>query len=233
MLTTIDVSGIAKKKASKGKDYPVMPDPDHELRDIVDQLAPIYEQMEALQGGMEAMEGEIKSRVATYYLKTSNGRSEIPSQIKVEGSSRAVAVQLQDRYYGNVDGDKLQQLTGLIGEENMNQLFESTFSLAIDGSKVPDANAQRLVDVLCKLCSVFCINGAGDPEWEMAATSIEDVFDMLPEFPPSDAVSAKSGVRPKKGVFHTERHKLLTVDQNLELQKLVPFTTALKKKGVK
>ena len=115
----------------------------------------------------------------------------------------------------------------------MNELFEQTFKIEIDGTKIPKANAQKFVNALSKLCNVFCHSGEGDPVWMNDVSCIEDTFDIIGDYPPAEAVSAATGVRPKKKVFHAERHTRFSADQNIQLQKIMPMITALKKKGVK
>lgn len=232
MIETIDLSKIGKKKpSSTTKAYPFMPDPDGELKAIVDEITPIYEQIEALNGGLEALEGELKSNVTTHMLTHYNGRTDAPSQIKIAGTVRNLAVQFQDRYYGKTN-EKVDLIKDIIGEEAINQLFEQTFKIEIDGGKIPQTKAQRFVNALSKLCSIYSHPGH-DAEWETWAQAVEDTLEMIDEYPPSDAVTATTGVQPKKKVFHSQRHTMFDAEQNIKLQQVMPMVTALKKKGVK
>lgn len=85
-------------------------------------------------------------------------------------------------------------LVSIIGEQVAKENFTETFDFKVEGAKIPATQAQTFVDGLRELVAKC---GAGD------------------------AVTIKAGVVPTEQ-FHTARHKLLTPDQNIELQKVCP-----------
>ena len=83
--------------------------------------------------------------------------------------------------------------------------FRQSFELKIKGDKLPADRTQELLDELQNLFAKF---GA------------------------TDALEVKEGVKPVE-TFHAQRHLLLTPEQNLALEQVVPIIAMIKTKGRK
>jgi hypothetical protein len=82
------------------------------------------------------------------------------------------------------------------------RFFKQSFELKIKGDAIPDAAVEPL---LAELQALFARHGA------------------------SAALSAKATIKPTKE-FHTARHTLFSVEQNFELDKVVPIIGSVKTK---
>jgi hypothetical protein len=85
-------------------------------------------------------------------------------------------------------------LVSIVGEQVAQKGFRQTFDFKVEGAKIPATHAQTFVDGLRELVAKC---GAGE------------------------AVTIKAGLLPTEQ-FHTERHKLLTPEQNMALQAVCP-----------
>ena len=92
-------------------------------------------------------------------------------------------------------------ITRLVGEHAA-RFFKQSFELKIKGDVIPDAAVEPL---LAELQELFARHGA------------------------SAALSAKATIKPTKE-FHAARHTLLSVEQNHELDKIVPVSASVKTK---
>jgi len=92
-------------------------------------------------------------------------------------------------------------LTRLAGEHAA-RFFKQSFELKIKGDLIPEAAAEPL---LAELQELFARHGA------------------------SAALSAKSTIKPTKE-FHVARHTLFSIEENFELDKVVPIIASVKTK---
>ena len=81
--------------------------------------------------------------------------------------------------------------------------FRQSFELKIKGDKLPADQTQELLD---RLQNLFA------------------------EFGATDALEVKEGVKPVE-TFHAQRHLLLTPEQNMALEQVVPIIAMIKTKG--
>ena len=93
-------------------------------------------------------------------------------------------------------------LLPILGEE-CGTHFRQSFELKIKGDKLPADQTQELLD---RLQNLFA------------------------EFGATDALEVKEGVKPVE-TFHAARHRLLTPEQNLALEQVVPIIAMIKTKG--
>ena len=89
-----------------------------------------------------------------------------------------------------------------IAGEHAARYFKQSFELKIKGDLIPDAAVEPL---LSELQELFARHGA------------------------SSALSAKATIKPTKE-FHAARHTLFSVEQNHELDKVVPISASVKTK---
>jgi hypothetical protein len=214
---TISLSGLKKKSASTSakKQYPYLPDTTGEVAPLVDQLIQTKAQLDALEGSFKINGGELKSRVTDWYFEQFNGRTDLPSTVKVLGTEgKAVSVTLTSRYYpidatvgdgeAEVPNPKLAALQRVMGAEAFAALFDEGFTITIDSAKIPQHAAQSFIESLVATCEMFGCE---------------------------DAISARQFFKPK-AAFHTERHLKFSAEQNASINKHLPPSVTLKAKGV-
>jgi hypothetical protein len=98
----------------------------------------------------------------------------------------------------------IEPVRAMIGTRE-GMLFGTRFDLKIDGDKLPGATAANLIT---ELKALFEKHGAS------CALTVER------QFKPTQA-------------FYASRHKLFTVEQNIEIDACAPVITSVKVKGVK
>lgn len=87
--------------------------------------------------------------------------------------------------------------------ERTGQYFRQAFTLKIDGDKLP---AEFAGEIIGELQSLFAKHGA------------------------EDAISVKETIKPNPD-FHERRHRELTVDENFQLNQVIPIVGMVKTKG--
>src|SRR5580698_3734239 len=102
---------------------------------------------------------------------------------------------------------QLPDETGLLPVlgEHTGEWFRQSFELKIKGDKLPEDKTQELLD---RLQNLFA------------------------EFGATDALEVKEGVKPVE-TFHAQRHLLLSPEQNVALEQVVPIIAMIKTKGRK
>ena len=194
-----DLSVLGKKpvkKKSKGKVYPSVPDPTGDLALAGEDFVEKKEQLSALEGAVDGLKGEFKEGAVPFYFDHFNGKSTIDSSVQIGDH---VLVSFMKRYHST---PSLDSVVELIGEENTGRLFQSGFSIKIDGFQIPPEHAQII---------------------------LERIGGVFAEFDCTDAIQSEAIVKPTEA-FHTERHRLLDTQTNRALHELVPMTIAVKVK---
>jgi hypothetical protein len=198
-------AGLLKKTDTKTA-YPVMP----AVRDsaaVVDRIIERTAQLDALTGALETDKAELKAMALPHYFTVNHGRHEVPSSIACHGTvvaGRAAAevlVNFQNRYTMLPDESALVPILG----NDLDNYFRASFSLKINGDKLPEENTQKLMD---ELQALFAKYGA------------------------TDAIEVKEGVKPV-AEFHAARHIGLSVEKNLALDVVCPIIAMVKTKGRK
>ena len=196
----------AGSKTTAKKDYPVLPDTNQELSQIVDSILPLYEELEALMGDIKLQEGELKSKARSYYFEHFEGRTDVPSSVRIQGTVNDVLISFmkRDKAVDADDEEKIELLKRITGA-HFDEMFEEKMVFTIDTSQMNRSLINDFNKELLSLCGMF------------------DVF---------DAVSLKHTLTTLKS-FHTERFHKLTRAENEAINKLIPITVACKKKGIK
>ena len=193
-------AGLLKKTDTKTA-YPVMPAV-RDSAEVVDRIIERTAQLDALAGALETDKAELKSMALPHYFTVNHGRHEVPSSISCHGTKGGeVLVNFQNRYTMLPDESALVPILG----GDLDNYFRQSFSLKINGDKLPEENTQQLMD---ELQALFAKYGA------------------------TEAIEVKEGVKPVAG-FHAARHIGLSVEQNLALDAVCPIIAMVKTKGRK
>jgi len=195
--------GAMTKKADTKTAYPVYPDQNKEAALIAARIVERSARFDELEGQLKTDKAELKLMVSPFYFATNRGKGEIPSSVAVHSAAGEVLVSFTNRYPKLPDETPLAFLDPALVET----YFAQTFEIKIKGDALPQdpAICQTLLD---RLQSLFA------------------------EFNATDALQASAGIAPKKN-FHEDRHRVLTVEQNLAVDAACPMVAMVKTKGRK
>jgi hypothetical protein len=202
-LKKVNLGGIATKSSSKTKtEYPVLPDPNGDVAKLVADIRRETAEMEALEGSLDIKKAELRGQAQEYYFEHYSGKHDIASSIEARADNEAVLVSFTSRYKTITDE---ASLIDTIGEDRTARFFRQSFELKVDGDKIPESEAETLIEELSALFARF---NAGD------------------------ALTAKSVIKPT-AEFHTARHTALSVDENRAVDLICPIIASVKTKGRK
>ena len=200
-LKKVSLAGFATQTpASKSaKAYPLLPDPDGQVAELVISILDKSAQVEALEGALELEKAELIAIAKPFYFTHYHGQHAVASSVEARSADgKVVRVGFSNSYRGTSDETAITRLAG----EHAARYFKQSFELKIKGDAIPDAAVEPL---LAELQELFARHGA------------------------SAALSAKATIKPTKE-FHAARHTLFSVEQNHELDKVVPISASVKTK---
>ena len=183
---------------------PVFPDDNKEAARIAARIIERSAKFDELEGQLKTDKAELKMLVAPHYFTINHGKGEIPSSIAVNSPSGEVLVCFQNRYSKLPDEEPL---AAVLDAEHIAKYFQQTFEIKISGAKLPQ-----------------------DPE--VCQTLMNELQELFARHQASDALEASEGIAPKKN-FHEDRHRELSVSQNLALEQICPMIAMVKTKGRK
>ncbi len=202
-LKKVSLAGFATQTpASKSaKAYPLLPDPDGQVGELVTSILDKSAQLEALEGALELEKGELIAIAKPFYFAHTTTasmwwRRQWKPAAQTAKRSEWDSTTPTDR--GTSDEPAISRLAG----EHAARYFKQSFELKIKGDLIPDAAVEPL---LAELQEMFARHGA------------------------SAALSAKATIKPTRE-FHTARHTLFSVERNFELDKIVPIIASVKTK---
>jgi hypothetical protein len=207
-IVKLNLGGIASKSSGKTKtEYPVLPDPDGDIAKLVSDILSETEELEALEASANIKKSEIRGRAQEHYFELFSGRHDVGSSIEArDGSGNSLLVSFGDKgRYRAITEKAESDLIETLGEERTQRFFRQSFELKVDGDKLPQDSAQEL---------------------------IEDLQAIFTKYGASDALTAKSVIKPTAD-FHVARHTALTVDENRAVDLICPIVAAVKTKGRK
>lgn len=200
-LKKVSFGAIGKKETKTKTEYPIYPDPNGQAATLAARIKSRQEELEALDGALKTDKADLKQLVSPFYFTHNQGKVEVPSSIAVKSEAGEVLVTFQNRY------PKLEseaELVPILGER-MERCFRQTFTIEIDGDKIPIEQVQELVN---------------------------ELQELFARFQATVALNVKEAIKPVDD-FHTLRHSLLTPEQNLALDQVCPIQAMVKVKGRK
>jgi hypothetical protein len=224
-----------KKETKTTAKHPLYPDAQQQLAQAVDEIVQLNEKAELLTSQLKDREELVKEVVCDWFYKHYSGKTDVPSSVKVQGIADAVLVQLTSRTYpvklNEKNESKIARIQELAGEQ-----VQESLKFEIDGNQIHEANREAFMHHLSILLDVF---GHGEVD-ATQRKEFTDEINFLMEMKgfdnsngsPSEACQLVQSIAPKSSL-HMERHTLLKPDEVAELQRLMPYTTSIKKKGVK
>ena len=149
-LRKVSLAGFTvQSPASKSsKSYPLLPDPDGQVSEIVVTILDQSAQAEALTGSLELLKAELIAIAKPFYFAHHSGQHVLASSIEARASDgRLVRVGFSNSYRGVSDETALLRLAG----EHTERYFKQSFELKIKGDAIPEAAVEPLLAELQEL----------------------------------------------------------------------------------
>ena len=140
----------APAKSSSGKTYPVLPDADNTVSEMVNKIHECAEYEDAMKGakkGLTAMAGK-------FFNQVNAGKGDPVTGIVAKGTDKEVLISFTS-YYGGVSD--LEQLENVA--PGLSEYFQRKYSITIKSDKLPKQNEENL---LADLVELFNRYGATD-----------------------------------------------------------------------
>ena len=136
------------------KSYPLLPDPDGQVGEMVALILDQSAQLEALEGSVDLLKGELIAAAKPFYFTHHTGQHAIASSIEARAADgRVVRVGFSNSYRGVTDENALMRLAG----PHVERFFKQSFEIKIKGDAIPEAAVEPL---LAELQSLFARHGA-------------------------------------------------------------------------
>lgn len=155
-LRKVNLAGFAvQTPAGKtAKSYPLLPDPDGQVAELVGSILDQSAQLEALEGSVELLKGELIALAKPFYFQHHAGQHVVASSIEARaGDGKVVRVGFSNSYRTVTDEAALLRLAG----EHAARFFKQSFELKIKGDAIPEAAVEPL---LAELQEMFARHGA-------------------------------------------------------------------------
>jgi hypothetical protein len=155
-LRKVSLAGFAVQSpvGKSAKSYPLLPDPDGQVSELVGAILEQSAQLEALDGSVELLKAELIAIAKSFYFQHFTGQHAIASSIEAHGEGgKVVRVGFSNSYRGTSDEAALVRLAG----EHAARFFKQTFEIKIKGDLIPEAAVKPL---LAELQDLFARHGA-------------------------------------------------------------------------
>jgi hypothetical protein len=156
VLRKVSLAGFAvQTPASKStKSYPLLPDPEGQVAELVTAILTHSAQAEALEGALELEKSELIAIAKPFYFAHHAGQHVLASSIEARAADgRVVRVGFSNSYRGVSDEATLLRLAG----EHTERFFKQSFEIKIKGDAIPEAAVEPL---LAELQALFARHGA-------------------------------------------------------------------------
>ena len=155
-LRKVSLAGFSvQSPASKSaKSYPLLPDPDGQVGELVTAILDHCAQLEAIEGAVELEKSELVAIAKPFYFTHHAGQHVLASSVEARASDgRVVRVGFSNSYRGVSDEGALLRLAG----EHTERYFKQSFEIKIKGDAIPEAAVEPL---LAELQALFARHGA-------------------------------------------------------------------------
>lgn len=155
-LRKVSLAGFAVQSPAgkSAKSYPLLPDPDGQVAELVSSILDHSAQVEALEGALTLAKEELIAITKPFYFSHFSGQHVIASSIEAHGpDGKAVRIGFSNSYRGAADEAALVRLAG----EHAARFFRQSFEIKIKGDVIPEAAVEPL---LAELQELFARHGA-------------------------------------------------------------------------
>jgi len=155
-LRKVSLAGFAVQNpvGKSAKSYPLLPDPDGQVAELVTAILDHSAQVEALEGSLQLEKEELIAISKPFYFTHFSGQHMIASSVEAHGpDGKLVRIGFSNSYRGTADEAALVRLTG----EHAARFFRQSFEIKIKGDLIPEAAVEPL---LTELQELFARHGA-------------------------------------------------------------------------
>jgi len=155
-LKKVSLAGFATQTPAgkSAKAYPLLPDPDGQVGELVTSILDKSAQVEAIEGALELEKAELIAIAKPFYFTHHHGQHAVASSVEARSADgKVVRVGFSNSYRGTSDEPSITRLAG----EHAARYFKQSFELKIKGDVIPDAAVEPLLAELQKL---FARHGA-------------------------------------------------------------------------
>ena len=155
-LRKVSLAGFAvQSPAGKtAKSYPLLPDPDGQVAEMVTMILDQSAQLEALDGSVELLKSELIAIAKPFYFQHHAGQHAVASSIEARTvDGKVVRVGFSNSYRGTADEAALVSVAG----DHAARFFKQNFEIKIKGEAIPEAAVEPL---LAELQEMFARHGA-------------------------------------------------------------------------
>lgn len=155
-LKKVSLAGFATQTptSKSAKAYPLLPDPDGQVGELVISILDKSAQVEALEGSLQLEKEELIAIAKPFYFTHHHGQHAVASSIEARSADgKVVRVGFSNSYRGTSDEPAITRIAG----EHAARYFKQSFELKIKGDLIPDAAVEPL---LAELQELFARHGA-------------------------------------------------------------------------
>ncbi len=155
-LKRVSLAGFATQTAAgkSAKAYPLLPDPDGQVGELVTSILDKSAQLEALEGSLQLEREELIAIAKPFYFQHHHGQHVVASSVEARSAEgKAVRVGFNNSYRGISDEPAVSRLAG----EHAARYFKQSFELKIKGDLIPDTAVEPLI---AELQEMFARHGA-------------------------------------------------------------------------
>ena len=155
-LRKVSLAGFAVQSPAgkSAKSYPLLPDPDGQVAELVGLILEHSAQVEALEGALTLAKEELIAIAKPYYFSHFSGQHIIASSVEARTpDGKAVRVGFSNSYRGTGNEAAVMQALG----EHAARFVSQSFELKIKGEAIPEAAVEPL---LAELQELFARHGA-------------------------------------------------------------------------
>lgn len=155
-LRKVSLAGFAVQSPAgkSAKSYPLLPDPDGQVAELVSSILDQSAQLEALEGSVELLKSELIAIAKPFYFAHHAGQHVVASSVEARATDgKVVRVGFSNSYRGTADEAALVRIAG----DHTARFFRQNFEIKIKGDAIPEAAVEPL---LAELQELFARHGA-------------------------------------------------------------------------
>ena len=156
-ITTFDFGKVKSKKEETKKAFPILPDPNGEIKTMADSWLIAHAQKEAAEGSMETLAAQIKERSLPFHYTTNAGLADPPNTVSVRGTEGEVLIQYKEAY---TKLDTVDAVVQAIGKPLAAKYFEQRFEYSVKSELIPQNKIQEVIKKMNELSELIGLDGA-------------------------------------------------------------------------
>lgn len=209
VVAKINFGAAAKKKAKGSKEYPELEEATDEVKQLAESIRKDQQDFDSLEGALKENKGELRKLIRRDYFDALRGdivTKDTPNGLRVRTPNGGVLLVATSKYPMMADESGVSGLLALPGLDTKG-LIRPTFEIKLKSENLPQ-----------------------DPA--MQQNFVNELIALLAKFKSDEALEVKQGV-VFTDEFHTRRHTLYTIEQNLALDTQCGMVVQIKSKGIK